>query len=201
MSGEPRLGQDPIQMPKADLAAAFAKPDRAAGLRRLSLSRDAAAPTGPAGPDDAAPGADPAVEPAAPPVSAQATKSRGAKTSTGVGEEIQPIVVYLPASLRERLRAHRATTGDPLTTIAFDAVEAAHANFDELLAPYRPTTGAGLFTHRAPRRIQHQEPQVQVGLRPSRADLAVLDQLAQHHNAPNRSALLAVALNLYLPKT
>jgi hypothetical protein len=56
-----------------------------------------------------------------------------------------------------------------------------------------------MFTHRAPRQVVHDEPHVQVGLRPSRADLGVLDELTERYRAPNRSALLAAALNLYLP--
>jgi hypothetical protein len=112
----------------------------------------------------------------------------------------QTIVVYLPVSLRDRLRAHHAASKETYTTIILDAVEDAHEKLPELLQAYRPAPRqGGLFRHHARPRAQHDEPHVQVSFRPVRADLQVLDRLTTEHRAPNRSALLAAALDHYLP--
>jgi hypothetical protein len=113
---------------------------------------------------------------------------------------IAPITVYLPVSLRDRLNAHRHTVAQTLTAVVLDAVEAAHQELDTLLVTYRPAAGAGLFAHRPAPLITRTEPNVQVGLRPSRADLAVLDELVERHQAPNRSVLVEVALDRHLAR-
>jgi hypothetical protein len=201
----------PVHLPKADLGAAFgpASTDRTAGLRGLDLNRR---PREKASDPAAAPVRDLAEARAAtpaqpePPSDAQdrpAKKTRRRPTQPASAEAdsgVQAVIVYLPASLRERLRARRSETGDTYTTLALDAVEHCHAELADLLADVRPAARSqGLFAHRGPRRVQHAEPQVQVNIRPSRGDLTVLDQLVEQHQAPSRSALVAVALNRYLP--
>lgn len=207
MSGH-RLGTEPSRLPPVDLATAFAKaapdpalldggaPDRAAGLRGLALARK-----GPGAPaEEPATASSETMERHSAPAAKRTPASRGPGPSDGDDLTPQTIVVYLPVSLRDRLRAHHANSKSTYTTIVLEAVEATHAQLGKLLEAYRPPPRqGGLFSHHARPRVQHDEPQVQVSLRPSRADLAILDRLAADHHAPNRSALLAAALNQHLP--
>lgn len=192
----PRLGETPVRMARADLGAVFARPGtgsvppaRSAGLRGLTLREPASVPV--------------TLEPVEP---SRAQRDGGPDNADAPAAVVMseivvaPITVYLPVSLRDRLRRHRQFVGHTLTTVVLDAVEAVHAELDELLAAHRPTPAGTLFRHRAaPRATATAEPNVQVGLRPSSADLAVLDGLVSTYGAPNRSVLVAVALDRYLP--
>lgn len=210
----PQLGTEPVRLAPVDLAAAFGKPaqaggvgagpaDRAAGLRGLALARPPAVPHAPrAGHQSEA-----TAEPLSTPPADDEPKKPDEPAATGdpgraEADDLttQTIVVYLPLSLRERLRAHHAASKETHTTIILYAVEAAHDQLPALLEAYRPAPReGGLFQHHARPRAQHDEPHVQVSIRPVRADLQVLDRLTTEHRAPNRSALLAAALDHYLP--
>jgi hypothetical protein len=206
-------------MPKADLGAVFAPAalapkqpaDRAAGLRGLKLNPPA--PTDPQSRIRSVQPAPPADPASCAEVSREVVFDSATVLGPGTGPAVVPvpqaavaasvvvpITVYLPVSLRDRLNAHRRAVGQTLTAVVLDAVEAAHQDLDVLLAAYRPAAGAGLFAHRPAPLITRDEPNVQVGLRPSRADLAVLDELVERHHAPNRSVLVTVALDSHITR-
>ncbi|GIF14329.1 hypothetical protein [Actinoplanes teichomyceticus] len=110
------------------------------------------------------------------------------------------VIVYLAVGLRSRLRAHAAETGRSHTQIVFDALNDAHPRLAELTGgPPGGTARDGLFVAQRSGRRHHGEDRVQVSIRPNPANLAVIDGLAGRHTAGNRSALIAAALDAYLP--
>ncbi|GAA2883778.1 hypothetical protein Acy02nite_07550 [Actinoplanes cyaneus] len=115
-----------------------------------------------------------------------------ARTITG-----SSVIVYLAVSLRSRLRAHAAATGRSHTQIVFDALNDTHPRLAELAGTPMPVDG--LFVAQRSGRRQHLEDQVQVSIRPNQENLAVIDGLAGRHTDGNRSALIAAALDAYLP--
>jgi hypothetical protein len=115
-----------------------------------------------------------------------------ARTITG-----SSVIVYLAVSLRSRLRSHAATTGRSHTQIVFDALNDTHTRLAELTGAAVPEDG--LFVAQRSGRRQDREDRVQVSIRPNQENLAVIDGLAGRHTAGNRSALIAAALDAYLP--
>jgi hypothetical protein len=111
------------------------------------------------------------------------------------------VVVYLSVSLRSRLRAFATASGRSHTQIVFDALNATHDKLSALVTAGGPASAAadGIFLAQRTGRRQHREDQVQVSIRPHPANLAVIDQLAALHTVGNRSALIAVALEAFLP--
>ncbi|MEV6300274.1 hypothetical protein AB0M02_12795 [Actinoplanes sp. NPDC051861] len=110
------------------------------------------------------------------------------------------VVVYLSVSLRARLRARAATTGRSHTQLVFDALNATHDRLAALAHDGAAAAPAdGIFVAQRTGRRQHSEDQVQVSIRPNQANLAVIDDLAARHTAGNRSALIAIALDEFLP--
>ncbi|KUL30001.1 hypothetical protein ADL15_25860 [Actinoplanes awajinensis subsp. mycoplanecinus] len=110
------------------------------------------------------------------------------------------MVVYLAVSLRSRLREHSAAAGRSHTQIVFDALNDTHHRLAELTGnPLPEHAQDGIFVAQRPARRQHREDQVQVSIRPNPENLAVIDGLACTHTAGNRSALIAAALDAYLP--
>jgi hypothetical protein len=112
------------------------------------------------------------------------------------------VVIYLSISLRGRLRTYAKDTGRSHTQIVFDALNATHDRLAELVAAgsSQPVDQPdGLFVVQRSTRQLHDEDQVQVSIRPNPTNLAVIDQLAERHTSGNRTALIAVALDEYLP--
>lgn len=111
------------------------------------------------------------------------------------------MVVYLPASVRDRLRTHTGhQDGATYTDVVLDALDALHEQLEQLLAGARTGRQEGsLFQDRERLRQRHNEHQVQVTLRPARHDLAVIDRLVRDHNASSRSTPIARVLDAYLP--
>lgn len=195
MSESRHLGEKPSRVPPADLGSAFgAVPDRTAGLRELGLSQPMPAPTPPTREPEPM-----ALVESAQPVTQRRPPSRQSSQTSGGGS--RPVVVYLPASLQERLRMYSKQQQErPYTDIVLDAIDETHQRLAQLMAPARGGRSPGsLFKGREMRRRRHDEPQVQVSLRPSRSDLAVIDRLVREHRAGSRSALVATALDAYLP--
>lgn len=182
------LGREPSRLPVANLASAFGAPDRSAALTGLLAPvrrADATATTTvPEVPKDAAPAARSSVPAAA--------NRDGSRPLT--------VIVYLPASLRARLREVSAGEGSTYTELTLEAIDSTHARLGELLASATTVRRPGsLFTGSTPRRRQrHSEPQVQVSLRLIPSQLQVIDRLVDEHAAPSRSALIAAALHAHL---
>lgn len=219
MTANPGLGQQPSRMKPTDLAKTFASSPRSAGLRGLPPMEPVVDITPPPQPAKLPPS--PEVEPvdsAALPKNAETRGTAKAKTPAGdsshARSEIKPkpqistpssvpssgtqtVVVYISVSIRERLRAN---TGDfTYTEVTLMALDATHGRLDDrFTAATRPANS--LFTGRPrPASKRHEEPHVQVSLRPMRSDLAVVDRLVEEMNAPSRSALINAALDEYLP--
>jgi len=110
---------------------------------------------------------------------------------------MQTIVVYVSASIRERLR--NSAGERTFTAVVLAALDSTYGKLKERFAePDAPTNS--FFAGRGPSQPRrHSEPHVQVSLRPVRGDLNVIDHLVTEINAPNRSALINGALDEYLP--
>lgn len=202
---QPALGQRPSRMAPVDLGSAFGGKTRSDGLGgRLAPMKVAPAPESPPAIDpavaaEAAP-QEKATKTAAPrlakaPAAAAPRAPKASRDEAASG--LQPIVVYVSASIRERLRNE---AGDrTFTDVVLMALDATHAKlqsrFDEA-----PSSTKSMFAGRGrPTTRRHAEPHVQVSLRPLRDDLAVIDQLTADLNAPSRSAMINAALDEYLP--
>ncbi|WP_433790440.1 hypothetical protein [Actinoplanes sp. CA-252034] len=111
------------------------------------------------------------------------------------------VVVYLPVGVRSRLRELAADTGRSHTQLVFDALNATHTRLAEVVGgdgePVAESDGI-FITQRSGRR-RHREDRVQVSIRPHPVNLAVIDELAARHTTGNRSALIAAALDEFLP--
>jgi hypothetical protein len=196
-ASQPSLGDKPSRMRPADLGSAFSAKTRSDGLGgRLAPMKLAPAP--------------PAQSPQAP--EAAASESKAAKVTTPrpvkaaavpaartdyASSGLQPIVVYVSASIRERLRNE---AGDrTFTDIVLMALDATYAKLQTRFVE-QPSPTKSMFAGRGrPTSRRHAEPHVQVSLRPLRDDLAVIDRLSAELNAPSRSALINAALDEYLP--
>lgn len=194
----PALGEQPTRLPSADLARSFGPPDRSSALSGLLAPRPPV--TEMARPPQDAPAAPPPVEtrqrrtqPASKPAKRASDTADTTATVT--------VVVYIPASLRERLRDRAATTRLTFTDLVLEALDATHARLADLLAatlPVKSASGSLFSSATRTRRLRHDEPQVQVSIRPTRGDLDVIDRLAEQAGAPSRSALVTTALRAYL---
>ena len=127
-----------------------------------------------------------------------ARKKRRSRRRTAADDE--GTGVYLPLALRERLRAYQRLEGGSYTNITLDAVEATHEDLT-IPVPERQTSRSGpLFVGRPRRqRMPHADAHVQVNLRFAADDRDTLDEIVEAKQAPNRSALIAAALDTYLP--
>jgi hypothetical protein len=103
------------------------------------------------------------------------------------------------ASIRSRLRVHGGERS--YTEIVLEALDATHARLQaKFNTPAAPLNS--LFVgRRLSRRRRHEEPQVQISLRPLREDVTVIDRLQAQVGAPSRSALINAALDEHLPLT
>lgn len=180
------LGREPSGLPPANLAGAFGPPDRSAALsglltpvRSVPAQPPAAATTDLNQPDSLSPH----------------LPSRQ-RDSDADGSRPLTVIVYLPASLRDRLREAAATQPATYTELTLEALDATHARLQDLLGEVGITRRQdSLFTDSTARRRQrHNEPQVQVSLRLTPSQLAVIDGLTSRYSAPSRSALVAAAL-------
>jgi len=182
---QPSLGDKPSRMPPADLGSAFSGKSRSDGLGgRLAPMK--LAPTLPVqlpqAPEVSTPEPKAARAITPRPVKAPAAPAVRSDASSG----LQPIVVYVSASIRERLRN--------------GAGEWTYANLQTRFVE-QPAPGKSMFAGRGRATTRrHTEPHVQISLRPLRDDLAVIDRLSSELNAPSRSALINAALDEYLPR-
>lgn len=195
---QPSLGDKPSRMQPADLGSAFSGKSRSDGLGgRLAPMKLAPAPpaqSSPQVPEVTAPEPKAAKATTPRPVKSAAAPAIRSDASSG----LQPIVVYVSASIRERLRNGAGEwTFTDIVLMALDATHAKlHTRFVEQPAPGKSMfAGRGRATTR-----RHAEPHVQISLRPLRDDLAVIDRLSAELNAPSRSALINAALDEYLPR-
>lgn len=193
-ASQPSLGNEPSRMPAADLGSAFSGKSRSDGLGgRLAPMK--LAPVSATAPTSAQPPEPGTTEPKAAKTAARSVKSAAPAPRPDPSSGVQPIVVYVSVSIRERLRS---SAGEyTFTDVVLMALDATHAklktHFDQPSPTKSMFSGRGRATSR-----RHAEPHVQVSLRPLREDLAVIDQLCADLKAPNRSALINAALDDYL---
>jgi len=201
-ASQPSLGDKPSRMPPADLGSTFSGKSRSDGLGgRLAPMKLAPPPPPPPPPVQV-----PSPEVAAPePKPAKAAAPRSVKVAPTPAPHTEPassgmqtIVVYVSASIRERLRNG---AGDrTFTDTVLMALDATHATLQSRFVDQQSATKS-MFTGRGrPTSRRHAEPHVQVSLRPLVDDLAVIDRLSAELNAPSRSALINAALDEYLPR-
>lgn len=198
-ASQPSLGDKPSRMPPADLGSTFSGKSRSDGLGgRLAPMKLAPPPPPPPqvpSPEVAAPEHKPAK--AAAPRSVKVAPTPAPHTEPA-SSGMQTIVVYVSASIRERLRNG---AGDrTFTDTVLMALDATHATLQSRFVDQQSATKS-MFTGRGrPTSRRHAEPHVQVSLRPLVDDLAVIDRLSAELNAPSRSALINAALDEYLPR-
>jgi hypothetical protein len=136
------------------------------------------------------------------PREAPARRTRAAKADKPAASKTQ-IIVYLPVDLAERLRAAGEQSRRTHLQLVTDALDATHERLDDLLAAagYVESRTSGLFGKSAQpvSRRPGRRGTAQVSLRPPVDVRDVMDRLVEKHSAPNRSALIEVALNAHLP--
>lgn len=195
-TSQPSLGNEPSRMPAADLGSAFSGKSRSDGLGgRLTPMKLAPAPASAPAPTAIQPPEPSTSEPKAAKVPARSVKAAAATPRADPSSGVQPIVVYVSVSIRDRLRS---SAGEyTFTDVVLMALDATHAKLKTHFEQPSPTKSMFAGRGRATTR-RHAEPHVQVSLRPLRDDLAVIDQLCADLKAPNRSALINAALDEYL---
>lgn len=111
------------------------------------------------------------------------------------------LAVQLGAPLLARLQSYyHANPGRTYTSIALDAVEQAYSDGSlATLFATGPLRTGPVFVGRAAKVVRHDDVRTQITLRPGQEDRATLDRLTEESTAPNRSALIAAALDRYLP--
>ncbi|MGR7028187.1 hypothetical protein [Geodermatophilus sp. URMC 62] len=133
---------------------------------------------------------------------APARKTRAVKADKPTASKTQ-IIVYLPVDLAERLRAAGEQSGRTHLQLVTDALDATHERLDDLLAAagYVESRTSGLFSKSAQpvSRRPGRRGTAQISLRPPVDVRDVMDRLVEKHSAPNRSALIEVALDAHLP--
>lgn len=203
MSG---LGERPVRLPPSDLSGVFAPAsppvDRASNLAGKLAARPPAtapAPMTPAPPADTAPPAKAdRPKPRKPrPTEDAATAPAVERAPRQTSGAMRAVVVYLPTSLRERLR--NAEGGLSQTGVILAAISATHERLRALFTPPDTTATALFRTPPSRRRRTPTEPMVQVTMRLPTDDIAVIDNLVATTGAPGRSVFITKALELYLP--
>lgn len=188
MNEHVRLGEQPSGLPPANLKSAFTSkaPDRAAGLRDLALAQPPPAISLPKSSNQ------PSGKEEENNTSAERQTSNKASTN---------IVIYVAASIRDRLRNFTAHNEITYTDAVLDAIDDQQSKLGELFGETQSGRRSNsLFDSRPRSRRRHPEPQVQVGLRLNKDDLKILDQLVKDHYAGSRSYFIGQVLNNYLPQ-
>lgn len=138
---------------------------------------------------------------AAPPKSEKkkttAAKPPSSKASaSSTASKLERVPTRITESLHTRLNAQTAATNKSQTAVMLEAVERAHtANAFDF-----PNAVSSIFVGTAARRRGPAAGKVTVDFRPRTEDLAVLVQLMEQHNAPDRTAFIVAALEYFLPE-
>lgn len=188
------LGTRPSGLPPTNLADALTPTARGSGLAgRLAPAR--LTPPQSSQRESLPPTSLPQPEP--PPTTSRPGQGESAGASSRGAA--RPVIVYLPVSLRDRLRQLTVDRDLTYTELVLEAVDATHEQLASLLTPGKPSRARSLFQQSAtPRRRRHAEPHVQVSLRLVPEDLAVIDRLVSDLHAGSRSHLVATALQAHL---
>ncbi len=118
--------------------------------------------------------------------------------ASDAAEIMRSVTLSLPVGVvrqvKDRARADRISQPE----VVMDALLAVRDEIGELLAKEsRPVVSDGLFVRRAGPR-GNGDPLATLSLRMLSRNVAAIDELAQVHQAPSRSALCLVALRAYL---
>lgn len=194
MSDRPKLG------------AAFAAPDRSAGLTDLLPSTAVETLGGtPAAPTDAgsAPTAD--APPTAPsgnrPTASNRARDGAPAPDTAMGAGTRIVSVQLDASVLTRLREQAARTRLSYGALTLRAIDAHAADLaGHWTRDNDPAAATSLFADAPTPRGRHELTQ-QAQLRISPAAIATITELVTRWGAPNRTALINEALRRYLNTT
>ena len=111
--------------------------------------------------------------------------------------------MYLKDGVADRLRAAARQSGRTHLQLMVDAIDATHGELPDLLeaAGYIDRRESSLFgdSVKGLRRRATGERKAQIGVRPPKGILSVIDKVVVDCAAPNRSALIEVALDKHLP--
>lgn len=195
------LGKRPVERQPDKLGAAFGSPPR----RGSAAAALGAPPPAPAPVRVVEQEPDPEPQPVkivpAKPAATKPKPPKKASRSKPVSR-MRPVTtaIYLPVSVRDRLKTAADQRGLTYTDVLLDAIDAVHDRLDELLGDDRQRPSHSLFRGRRRRtRQRRDEDQVQVTVRPTRDDLATIDSLVSQHSATSRSGMATTVLDAYLP--
>lgn len=198
-----------MDAPEFDVADAFQKPDRAASLSGKLGARPARRRPDPAADQPSEPPAPTQYEASTTSTAAEQERAlRGRRVpsprTAGSGSD-RRLVIALPATLRDRARAHAASKGETYLDVVLAAVEEVHDQLPQLLDKHRqdaipPTIeSTGLFEHQ-PRQPKEPTATVQVTIRGlSHHDRKVLEDLVETTGAANLTEMITVSLDEHLP--
>lgn len=214
----------PRRMPAQNLGQMFARPDRTADLGALARRRPAPRPA-PAPPAAAAESAAVDPRPALAPVPADSSDDehviperriqahvtaapapvdvpdvgRGDLSPTGT---VRITAILVSPTVSRRLEEYRrAKKGRTNTSIVLEALDECHGRIPELVAQARAAAQprGSLFPARDDHLRLPGGGGIQVQIRPTLAQLDVVDRLAREHRLESRSQLAAAVLNEFLP--
>lgn len=121
------------------------------------------------------------------------------------GKADQPVQISLPSSIEARLAKFKAESGLSHPNILFDAIEATAERLPELVKAKTIQLGSAasvsLFNRpqTAVKRDIANEPKKTFIIRITKQNKAVLDDLVNQVEAPNRNVLIVTAYDTYLP--
>ena len=192
-------------LPEVSLAGAFAPPTapatkRASGIAGL-VRGNTSAPEQPPAPEPtptpASPVQEAPPEPPAPSAESQASLELGGKAARAK----VPTTLYVSAGIEERInRYRRAAKGRTNTSVVLEAITACRDRLGEIVAAARVTDSAGSVFPTDPSAARYLGGgSNQVQIRPTLAQLEVLDQITAELGFRKRATWIAPVLNDFLP--
>jgi hypothetical protein len=133
------------------------------------------------------------------PKAAQARSSKSSARSDAATDQL-PVAtaVYVPLDVRDLVVARRKSTDQTAAEVVMRAIESQYARLPELIeALSQPEVGT-IFTFAAP--SKKKETKVQMGLRMTRGQLRVLDEVEGQVGATSRGQLVTAAVRAELGK-
>jgi hypothetical protein len=190
-------------LPEVSLANEFAPPtvpvpNRASGIAGLVRSNMPTATEPPAPAPAPAPSAqEPSPEPPASSVERQTSPELGDKAARAK----VPTTLYVSAGVEERInRYRRAVKGRTNTSVVLEAITACRDRLDEIVAASRATGSVGSVFPTDPSAARYLGGgSNQVQIRPTLAQLEVLDQMTAELGFRKRATWIAAVLNDFLP--
>ncbi|WP_051105684.1 hypothetical protein [Parafrankia discariae] len=215
----------PRRMPAQDLGQLFARPDRTADLGALARRRPAPRPAPAPAPAVEGVPAEPRPALAPVPVPVERADNGPAIPEARIQAHVTPVpapvdipeagrgdlsptgtvritaILVSPTVSRRLEEYRRAKKGRTNTSIVLEALDECHGRIPELVAQARAAAQprGSLFPARDDHLRLPGGGGIQVQIRPTLAQLNVIDRLSREHRLESRSQLAAAVLNEFLP--